>query len=80
MYLVHDMRVHRTPSCKWQGRGLLQGVADGLSGNSPGMKLWSQWCLQDEAHSLHSCEECPVVSVPHGVYIGFQLTVVSDKC
>lgn len=80
MYLVHDMRVRRTPSCKWQGWGLLQGVADRLSGTSHGMKFCSQWCLQDEAHSLHSCEECPVVSVPHGVYIGFQLTVVSDKC
>lgn len=38
MYLVHEMRVHRGPCCKWQGKGLLQGVAVRLGGISPGTK------------------------------------------
>lgn len=54
MCLVRDMRVTGPLSCERQrqGQGLLQGLVVGLSGTSPGRKLWSQWCLQDEAHKF----------------------------
>lgn len=56
------------------------GGCSGIRGNSPARQLWSQRCLQEEAHGLHGCEKWPLASVPHGVYVGLQLAIASGKC
>lgn len=71
MCLVRDVRVTGPRPA---------GGRSGIRGTSPGRQLWSQRGLQEEAHSLHSCEKWPLVSVPHGVCVGLQLAIASDKC
>lgn len=79
-WICVSLKSEALPTCSVHGTaGTGPPPADG-SGSCREPKLWSRWCLQDEAHGLHSCEECPVVSVPHCVYVVFQLTVASDKC